>query len=415
MTTLYLDSRFGKPERARWVFALLVTVALPSLVPACNFLDLDPLCCIDPLKVELRDPASTAQYLTAVAAAGDLTAAARRSFDEVVTACQNLAFDLDTPKEELARARDVQGHDAASAWCDLAIAGMTSRIRAQGRLVVTFTPPRCTTSVATKANCRARCAPVGPCDIKASPLRCEGGNLRVSCRGTCSAPGGAEVACEGACEGTCQGTCASPSGVPCNGTCEGTCETSPGGGIRTDGTCQGICKGTCSSVAAGATCNGTCVGSCRGACKSTGTVAAQCDGTCDGPAQALSCEGGKLEGGCAVDPKCDANCDASVTSKAECSPSEVSIQAPDGIPTKYLASLKANLPALVLVAQGRGQTFVDTLSATAGALPSSVSPAAVTTKSAKCLELLAWQTVDELGGMRAAVRASEKVLDEVRR
>ena len=157
------------------------------------------------------------------------------------------------------------------------------------------------------------------------------------------------------------------------------------------------------------------MGSCLGACKSTGTVAAQCDGACDGPAQALSCEGGALEGGCAVDPKCDANCDASVMSKAECSPSEISIQAPVGTPEKYIASLKANLPALVLVTHGRGETFVDTLSTTAGTITTSVSPAAVTTKSAKCLETLGFQIVDELESMRAAVRASEKVLDDVRR
>lgn len=384
---------------------------LPSLVPACSP-RLNPLCCQNPDDPGIEDPATYTRYFAAKGAAGHLSTVAQRSFDEVVIACQNLAVDLDAPEENQARIRDLQGPSAASAWCDLAVAQINGQLRAKGRLVVTLSPPRCKTSAAAKASCQALCAANSRCDLATSPPRCDGGKLSISCQGSCSAQGGAEVACEGACEGTCQGACVSPSGVACEGTCQGTCEA---GGRLANGTCKGICKGTCSAVAPGASCSGTCAGACRGTCKATGTIAAQCDGACDGPSTALACEGGKLVGGCSVDPKCDANCDASVAAKAECTPSEISIQVPDGIPPKYTASLKTNLRALVLVAQGRGPAFVDLMARTGGGLVASVEYTGPDSQVFGCLDQLATKVTNGIGPMDAAVRAAGKVLEVVRR
>ena len=389
-------------------------LGLGLLVPACSFMEPDLFCCTDPNDPRLEEPAAIAQYSVAMGAARDLSAVARRSFDEVVTACRNLAVDLDAPEEALARVREAGDEEAAAAWCSLAAAQINGQVRSRGRFVVTFTAPRCTTSAAAKANCQALCAPGGRCDLATNPPRCDGGKQRVSCRGSCSAQGGAEVACEGACEGTCQGSCSAPSGVACQGKCQGACAPSPGGGIQADGTCKGICKGTCSAVAPGTTCDGTCAGSCRGACKSQGSLAAQCDGTCQGSFDLLGCEGGKLTLGCAVDPKCDANCDASIAAKAECAPPEISIQAADAIPPKYIASLKRNLPALVLVARGRGDAFVKTMIATLGDIGGSVTTKESDSQVFGCLQHLGNQVVAATSNMTGAVHASSKLLDTFR-
>lgn len=415
MTASHVNARARTPGGLRTGLVLLGALVLPSLVPACNFQEPGDICCTDPTDPRLEEPAAIAQYSVAMGAAGDLSAVARRSFDEVVTACRNLAVDLDASEEAQARVREAGDEEAASAWCSLAAAQINGQVRSRAPVVVTVTAPRCTTSAAAKANCQAICAPGGRCDLEANPPRCDGGKQRISCRGTCSAQGGAELACEGACEGTCQGSCAAPSGVACNGTCQGTCEPSPGGGIQADGTCKGICKGTCSAVAPGTTCNGTCAGSCRGACKSQGGVAAQCDGTCQGSFDLLGCEGGKLTLGCAVDPKCDANCDASVAAKAECTPSEISIQGANAIPPKYIASLKRNLPALVLVAQGRGEPFVKTMMATLGDIGGSVTTEESDSQVFGCLQHLGNQVAAATGNMTRAVDASSKLLDTFRR
>jgi hypothetical protein len=66
------------------------------------------------------------------------------------------------------------------------------------------------------------------------------------------------------------------------------------------------------------------MGSCTGTCRGT-TTSAICDGQCEGDFEPIRCVGGKLEGGCQSDAKCDANCDVSNVAKAECAPPNVDV------------------------------------------------------------------------------------------
>ena len=125
-----------------------------------------------------------------------------------------------------------------------------------------------------------------------------------------------------------------------------------GSGIDAQGNCQGTCKGRCSVTAPSARCSGSCRGSCDAPCKATASASAICSGTCDrADFEPLTCEGGKLEGGCKTDARCDAYCDASVWAKAECPPPPVKVSvsgARDFLAAgKLQETLEANLGLVV--------------------------------------------------------------------
>lgn len=398
--------RFSAP------IALAAALAIPVFAQGCSAAE--ELCCTDPTKVEIEGQAG-AQFSVAVGAAADLAAVAQGSLDDVVSACRNLAQDLDAPSDKLAEANNAQGSAAAKAWCDLAVAQINAQVKAKGALKVEFAAPQCQASVSAKANCQAKCDVSGKCDIKANPPKCTGGKLEVSCKGTCSAKGSASVACEGGCEAACEGSCSAQGGVKCEGKCEGTCEAeagAQGSGIQADGTCKGTCKGTCEVTAPGVKCEGTCKGQCKGECKAKGDVAVKCDGECVGTAEPLKCEGGKLEGGCQVDAKCDANCDASVSAKAECTPPALKITAAAGIEAKYLASLEANLPQLIVVFKARGEAFVGLITQVSGSLAGSVS-GDIGVKGLACLNTVGAQVGAAVGQMKGAVEGSASVVASV--
>ena len=397
------STRFSAP------IAIAAALAIPIFAQGCSAAD--QLCCSDPTKVEIKGQAG-AQFSVAVGAAADLAAVAQGSLDDVVSACRNMAQDLDAPPAEIEKAQAAQGGDAATAWCNLAVAQIKGQIQAKGALSIAFQPPKCEASVSAKANCQAKCDVSGKCDIKANPPVCTGGKLEVSCKGTCTAKAGATLSCEGSCGGECSGSCTAEGGIKCEGKCEGNCEAEAGvagSGAQADGTCKGTCKGTCSATAPGVTCTGSCKGSCKGECKATGSVAVKCDGECKGDFEPLKCEGGKLEGGCKVEAKCDANCDASVSAKAECTPPELTIKAAAGVEAKYIASLKANLPQLIVVFQARGTAFVSLITQVSGSLAGSVS-GDIGVKGLACLNTVGAQVVAATGQMTAAVSASGNVV-----
>jgi hypothetical protein len=400
-------TRFSAPV------AILAAIAIPVFAQGCSAAD--ELCCSDPTKLEVTGQAG-AQFQVAVGAAADLAAVAQGSLDDVVSACRNMATDFDATSEELATAQAAQGNDAATAWCNLAVAKIKGVASANGnaKLTLKFDPPQCQASVSAKANCQAKCDVSGKCDIKANPPKCTGGKLEVSCKGSCKAEGSASVACEGSCGAECKGSCQATGGVKCEGKCEGTCEAeagTAGSGIQADGTCKGTCKGTCEVTAPGVKCEGSCKGQCTGECKASANVAVKCDGKCDGDFEPLKCEGGKLEGGCQVDAKCDANCDASVSAKAECTPPQVVVAFEGGatINAKYTDSLKANLPQLIVVFQARGDAFVKTISTVGGSLAGSVS-GDIGVKGIACLNTVGAQVVNASQQMTVAVSSSTNVV-----
>jgi hypothetical protein len=361
---------------------LMGAVVLPASLQGCS--SDNPLCCTE-FKAGANIEASIggdARAQVAVQAVGDFSAIASAAIDDLTTACRAMANDLDAPQADRDTAEANTDKKAKmQAYCKLAVSAVGSvKAKAAGTLKIDFKPPACSASISAKANCQAKCSGSAKCDLKANPPKCTGGKLEVSCSGKCTAEAGASLTCEGSCTGTCSGSCtASAGGVECAGKCNGTC--SAGGqagatGIQADGTCKGKCEGTCEVVAPNVTCNGSCKGSCSATCEAKAGASVKCDGKCDVDAEPISCTGGKLEGGCQVDAKCEGNCDASVKAKAECSPPQLTIVFTGAADVQAAGKLKATFEAnlgLVLAFKERLKGMVEvggTITANADAVAS---------------------------------------------
>jgi len=337
--------------------ALLSLVMLPVLTGACT--EADALCCTE-FKVGASLDASisgTASGQVAAQAVADVAGIASAAVDDLTTACRAIAQDLDVAKDKQDAAENNADRRARlNAWCTLAVEAINGlKVTAGGTLKVELQSPKCEASISAKANCQAKCSANGECNLKATPPKCTGGSLQIACKGECKAKAGAKLTCEGQCTGECKGSCTASGGVSvqCTGKCEGTCSADAqgnGNGLNAQGECTGFCKGTCTAKAdaPAVACEGSCKGECSASCTGTAEIAAKCDGECTTDYEPISCEGGKLEGGCQVEAKCDANCDASVKAKAQCTPPAVAIVF-DGAANiqaagKLKATLEANLP-----------------------------------------------------------------------
>jgi hypothetical protein len=276
----------------------------------------------------ISDNAQARVAAEAIATVAGLTAAA---VDDLTTTCRGIAQDLDAPLEKQAANEDVTDkRERLKAWCATAAdAVRAAKGRAGGTVSLEVVEPTCSVSARAKTSCQAKCAGAASCDVKANPPTCSGGNLTIACNGTCTPTASAAMKCEGSCSGSCKGSCTSQIGVECAGTCEGTCKGASAGGtgagIQPNGTCLGTCVGTCQTTAPSAKCAGSCKGECSASCAAAGGGSVRCDGSCDASFEVVSCEGGKLAGGCAVDAKCDANCNALVSATAQCTPSRVAV------------------------------------------------------------------------------------------
>ena len=403
------STRFSAP------IAIIAALAIPVFAQGCSAAD--QLCCADPSKVEIKGEAG-AQFNVALSAGADLTAVAQGAFDDVINACRNIAIDLDADVAARETANSAQGDAQVKAWCDLAVAQIGAKINASGKATIAFEAPRCEASLSAKANCQAKCSGGATCDVQATPPTCEGGKLEVSCQGSCKGEANVAIACEGSCDAECSGSCAATVEAPavdCTGTCEGTCEAKggvgTGAGASADGTCQGSCKGTCTAKpgTAAIKCSGSCKGSCKGTCSAKAGASVKCDGKCEGKFEPLSCKGGELKGGCKVEAKCDANCDASVSAKAECTPPQITIKASGNVEARYINSIKANLPNLLVVFTARGQAFVGLLGKVSTSLAGSVS-GDIGVKGLACLNTVGAGLVKGTGQMTAAVSASGSVV-----
>ena len=330
------------------------------------------------------------QFKVFAQAMADLSGVAAATLGDIEIACTNIATDLGASKDDLAAERAKSGGAKVQGLCSLAAAridayfGAEGEFGAEGSLKIDYEAPKCSASVSASADCSAQCtASVGcECDVEANPPTCEGGKMQVSCSGSCEAEAGVSVACEGKCEGKCSGSCTADVGasVKCDGKCDGTCTAGGSAdetGIQADGTCKGECEGTCEmSADAEIECEGSCQGSCDAACTAEGSASVKCDGSCDGEVEPLKCEGGTLKASCECDAAadCNANCEASASAKAECHPPSVAIkfEASGGASfdadaqaqlNTAIASLKANLPNILIAVEARGQAFLDGLDA----------------------------------------------------
>jgi len=337
--------------------AFLAAAAIPMVVNGCS--SDNPLCCTEFKAGGTIDAkiSGSAQGQVLAQATADFTATAAGAVDDVLTACRNIAQDLDAPKADQDKAEQAGApRDKMTAWCKLAITQLTT-LKGSASITATFEAPKCEASVSAKANCQAKCSVDGKCDIKANPPKCEGGKLEVACKGECSVTATQpKITCEGKCEGSCSGSCSASATAPsvtckgkCSGTCKGAAQGGTGTGIQADGSCDGQCEGSC-EVKGGADvkCEGSCKGECTASCKAEGGVSAKCSGECKADFEPIKCTGGELKGGCTVDAKCDANCDASVKAKAECTPPKVEIKMSGSTNAdKIIATLEANLPLII--------------------------------------------------------------------
>jgi hypothetical protein len=348
--------------------ATMLAVVVPSVVVGCGdtINPVNDLCCTE-LKIGADlsgvdfgvDASIQGQFEVLAQGASDFSATAAAMLDDVTNGCRGIAQDLGADTAAQAAAEDQAGQNArARAWCKLAVAQLQASGAAAGTLDIEPPSVRCSASVDARARCEAKCSASGTCDVKANPPRCTGGTLMVECDGACTASADAPTfRCEGKCDAAVNGRCTAQGGVECAGRCDGTCA----GETDAQGNCNGTCKGTCDAVAPQAKCDGTFDGDCQGTCEaSPGTARAECSGECDVDARPLRCEGGTLEGGCQVDAKCDADCDASVQAKASCDVRPFAIRAKGSADAKIdaaIATLKVNLPKLLVAVKARGEAM----------------------------------------------------------
>jgi hypothetical protein len=305
-------------------------------------------------------------FLTATA---DFTGAAAELEASLISACEDMAEELEIPDSEL---QGSPGDPKVKAVCTPVSAKIEAELkdlRASAKLDVNIaaTPPRCEAKVDAYADC------VGQCEVDVDPgkleLQCEGGELRgqcdAECRGTCAA----EV--DGKCEGTCEGTCKGGCSGTCEGACDGKC-SSTGANGSCSGKCDGTCKGECSAGCSGG-CDGECVVKAKAECKG------ECRGECSVQMKEPTCTGEVRAPQASAD--CRASCDAKISAKAECKPGAIAVdmkgKTDSNIPEKA-ARLRAAIESgfgTVLAARAKlkkmgasGQAIVQT----AGSLPNAI-------------------------------------------
>jgi len=308
-----------------------------------------------------------------------LVTAAGEMKTSLAMACYHIADDLgdDSVTEPENEGEGISDEDM-QALCTAAAGAIEAEISASGSIALEYVPPRCTVSAEAQLNCEANCSVDAECEGGTIEARCDPGELRVTCEGTCegtaSCEGTADVAaacegscaaeCTGECEGTCSGTC---SGT-CTGECDGTCSAENAEG-QCEGTCEGTCRGTCDAECQGS-CSGTCTGTCTGSCEYTAEATVECDaeltctGGCEGTATAPSCEAELQPPSCDIDAECQAGCDGQAKFEAECTEPRVTITGTAN--AEFAATLEAQMPAILsvvakleLIGEAAGQVAAD--------------------------------------------------------
>jgi len=250
----------------------------------------------DPLSLRYSSNAvADGKVKTFVAASHDLVLISVQMENEVVEACQRIAYDLGVRPAELAPSNPDQPGARAQAACG-AVSHTIDAILRQGiQVQVQAFPPVCQANIQAKARCDGACsASIDPGQIVAT---CEPARLSGHCNGTC----------QGQCDANCQGQC------------EGQCQ-----GQLNNGQCLGHCAGTCHGG-----CDGTCHAYCQG-----NWQAPQCQGMVQPPR---------------VDAECNASCNAEAEFQGSCTPAQVNVTTGQNfeMAARLSQSLRANLPELL--------------------------------------------------------------------
>lgn len=315
------------------------------------------------------DAKANATIRAFVTAAGDLQSVAVKAEAEVGAACERMARDLGIAPEQLAPR---QGQNRVAAACAAVSARMDAILRAgaSASIKAQATPPQCRVSADVEATCKGQCAvSVDPGYIRA---HCQPGHLYGRCSATCTGQ------CNGTCSGECQGECAGQG-------------QAAGGGAHASGQCAGQCKGTC---------KGTCSADCHGNC----SVEFQ-EPKCDIAVQAPSASG-----------HCEGSCKAHADLTAQCTPPSVQIQASveTGEIGKLVATLRANLPALIAVEVAYGQRIagdVQILVQAGAELPRAFGH--ITGHAGACVAAAANAVLSAQASIHVSVQASASVSGKV--
>lgn len=277
-------------------------------------------------------------------ATADFAGTTTSAVTEVGAACQAIAVDLGADPSGV---KETDNAKRTTAWCNLAVAQIKTQL--DGKLVVVAQPATCSFNASVQANCEAKCSADVSCEA-------ELGDIKARCT-----PGQLSGKCKAECTGTCEGS--ANLAVTCNGVCEGTCE----------GKCAGACSKGTSADCRGA-CDGTCGGECRGACKVDSGAKVACEGDCTGGcsveivAPKCKAELTPPSAKCQGSAECSGSCKASASAKAECTaPSiEVRYTGTATVDTKLaVASLKLNLPKILVAFEGKGKILLENAKALA--------------------------------------------------
>ncbi|MCC6553033.1 MAG: hypothetical protein IT372_08430 [Polyangiaceae bacterium] len=304
----------------------------------------DTLCCTDfKVGADLSaadwgiEGSANVTFSAFMQASADFAGVTTAVVNDVAAACQAMAVDMGADENAVT---ETDAAARAEHWCQLAVAQIDAVVNANGSITVVAQPPKCSFSASAQANCEASCSANVECEAQLGDIeaRCDPGKLsgkcEAECTGACEGSANLAVTCEGTCSGTCEGTCNGNCSVQGpNGECRGAC----------DGECQGECRGSC-QVAGGA--NVQCEGNCTGGC-SVDLKAPKCTAELTPPS--ADCQGSA---------ECSGSCKASASAKAECTPGSVEIVATGNIDVRAIASLKLNLPKILLIAEARGEALL---------------------------------------------------------
>jgi len=383
-------------KNMKWRYAMMpVALAGLAIIPlqGCGAEDLQKdLCCseftpgADLATVEWGlDGNAEANYGAFMQAVSDFTGVANAMVVDVANACQAIAVDLGSDPSEV-KATTPDGR--AQAWCDLAVAKVGS---ASANLKISFQPPSCRVNASVQASCEGSCTVDASCTLTPAQVvaRCEPGKLSGKC----------EAACTGKCEGSAN------LAVSCGGTCEGTCE----------GTCMGACAVKDANGDCRGACDGQCTGQCRGSCQAQGDAMVKCEGQCTGEcsvefkAPKCTVELSPPSAECNANADCNASCSASASARAECTEGSVAIEGDSNL-DDIIATLKVNLPRLILVAKARGELLVRNAEVIANASGNISGSIGGSVKATACLVPAAAAIAQAVTNAEASVSASVSVM-----
>lgn len=239
----------------------------------------------------------------------------------------------------------------------------------------------CTVDANVQGACVATCSGGASCKAPTVLMNCPPDEITGVCSGTCRSSAtcegslGAPARCQGSCAAGCSGECDGSASKPaeCAGTCSGHCVGGCTEGTMVAGVCSGTCTGRCDaacviSQGTAVHCSGACRGTCTGDCKLDASASigcgkgVDCKGGCTGTYAAPSCEGKLSKPACGADANCQASCQSSALIQASCTSPIVSLAC--GAPSSaglqaLIATLQANLPALLEAAETEGPLVVD--------------------------------------------------------